>query len=164
MLNLILKRSYRGENYSIGHLYKKKDDGSLEYICDTIEDKDRGLNDSMSVAAIKFKKIFSKTAIPTGTYEVTLNVKSPKYSNFSKYGWAREYNGYLPRLLNVKGYDGILMHVGNTEKDSSGCLIVGYNKVKGKVINSTLAFRKLMHEYLLPAKKKNEKIQITIEY
>lgn len=164
MLNLILKRSYRGEKYSIGHLYKKNDNGSLEYICDTIEDKDRGLTDSMSVAAIKFKKIFSKTAIPTGTYEITMNVKSPKYSNFKKYTWAKAYDGYMPRLLNVKGYDGILIHVGNTENDSSGCLIVGYNKVKGKVINSTVAFGKLMNEYLLPAKKKGEKIQITIQH
>lgn len=163
MLNLILKRSYKGDRYTIGHLYKKCDNGSLEFICDTIEDKDRGLHDGMSTAAIKLRKIFSKTAIPTGTYEIAMHIKSTKYSNFSKYSWAREYEGYLPRLQNVKGYDGILIHVGNTENDTSGCLIVGYNKVKGKVINSTIAFRKLMHEYLLPAKKKNEKIQITIQ-
>jgi hypothetical protein len=43
----------------------------------------------------------------------------------------------LPRLLNVPGFDGILIHRGNTENDSSGCIIVGENKVVGKVINST---------------------------
>lgn len=162
MLNLILKRTYKGKQYTIGHLYKQNADGSLVYICDTIEDVDRGLDDSMTVAQIKAKKVKDQTAIPTGTYTITMGVRSAKYSNFKKYGWSKQYGGFLPRILNVKGYDGILIHVGNTEKDTSGCLIVGQNKVKGKVINSTATFSVLMNDYLLPAKKKGETIKITI--
>ena len=51
---------------------------------------------------------------------------------------------------------------GNTEKDSAGCLIVGENKVVGKVINSKITFEKLMKEYLNPCKKKREKVTIEI--
>lgn len=133
---ILLKRIYKGENYTIGHIYI---DG--EYICDSIEDKDRGLTDQMSEQDIKKTKVVNETAIPTGTYKLTLDVASPKfiqklyYYNFCK--------GKLPRLLGVKGFNGILIHKGNTQKDSSGCIIVGYNKEKGKVINSQEAFEKL---------------------
>ena len=91
-----------------------------------------------------------------------MKVKSPKYSNFSKYSWAKKYDGYLPLLLNVPHFDGVLIHVGNSALDSEGCIIVGENKVVGKVINSVNTFRRLMDDYLVPAKKRNEKIVITI--
>jgi hypothetical protein len=54
--------------------------------------------------------------------------------------------GKLPRILDVKGFAGILMHKGNTAKDSAGCIILGYNKVKGKVIDSQRAFEALYYK------------------
>ena len=65
----------------------------------------------------------------------------------------------LPRVLEVPGYEGILIHKGVDENSTAGCLIVGYNKVKGKVINSQEAFEKL-YEILKVAKNKGEKIEI----
>ena len=70
------------------------------------------------------KKVKNETAIPFGTYEITVN-RSPRFGRD------------LPRLLNVPHFDGILIHRGNTGKDTSGCILVGENKVKGRVINST---------------------------
>jgi hypothetical protein len=126
------------------------------YICDTIEDCDRGLDDSMSTATVKSKKVYGETAIPTGIYEITMNVVSPKFKSKS---WAKPFDGKLPRLLNVKGYDGVLIHVMNKASESLGCIGVGYNTVKGMVTNSTSAFNKLMNDYLLKSK---DKISITI--
>lgn len=60
------------------------------------------------------KKIKGDTAIPTGIYNITLTVTSSKYSNFNKYPYAKFCNGKMPRLLNVPGYEGILIHAGNT--------------------------------------------------
>lgn len=155
-MELRLERIVLRSEYTIGKLYV---DG--EYVCDTIEDTVRDLDKDGKFANGEVK-IHGKTAIPYGRYEITMKVKSPKYSNFSKYSWAKKYDGYLPRLLNVSQFDGVLMHVGNSALDSEGCIIVGENKVIGKVINSVNTFRRLMDEYLVPAKKRNENIVITI--
>lgn len=133
---IVLKRIYKGETYTIGHIYI---DG--EYVCDTIEDKDRGLTDQMNEQDIKKVKVANQTAIPTGTYKLTLDVVSPRF--VKKPYYYSFCKGKLPRLLRVKGFDGILIHRGVDQDSSSGCIIVGYNKVKGKVINSQEAFEKL---------------------
>ena len=49
----------------------------------------------------------------------------------------------MPRLLNVPGFDGILIHPGTTAKDTDGCLVTGENKIKGGVINSVVTWKKL---------------------
>lgn len=134
-MKLKLQRTFKGETYTIGKLYV---DG--EYFCDTIEDKDRGLFQNMPLQQIKEKKIKYQTAIPTGTYKVALSVQSPKFSQKEQYNFC---NGYLPRLIDVPGFEGILIHIGNTAEHSGGCILVGENKVKGKVINSTATFKKL---------------------
>ena len=155
-MELRLKRIALRSEYTIGKLYV---DG--EYVCDTIEDTVRDLDKDGKFANGEVK-IPGKTAIPYGRYEVTMKVKSPKYSNFSKYSWAKKYDGYLPRLLNVPHFEGILIHAGNTAADTEGCICVGLNKVVVRVVDSVNTFRKLMDEYLVPAKKRNEQICIEI--
>ena len=155
-MELILKRIALRSEYTIGKLYVNG-----EYVCDTIEDTVRDLDKDGKFANGEVK-IPGKTAIPYGRYEITMKVKSPKYSNFTKYSWAKKYDGYLPRLLNVPHFDGVLIHVGNSALDSEACVLVGENKVVGKVINSVSTFRRLMDDYLVPAKKRNENIVITI--
>ena len=155
-MELTLKRIALRSEYTIGKLYV---DG--KYVCDTIEDTVRDLDKDGKFANGEVK-IPGKTAIPYGRYEITMKVKSPKYSNFSKYSWAKKYDGYLPRLLNVPHFDGVLIHVGNSALDSEACVLVGENKVVGKVINSVNTFRRLMDEYLVPAKKRNERIFMVI--
>lgn len=149
-MELRLERKFKKERYTIGNLYV---DGV--WFCNTIEDRDRGLRQDMPLSTNKRLKVKNETAIPTGRYRVTLGVKSPKMSQRPAYDFC---NGYVPRLANVPAFDGILIHIGNTEKDSAGCIIVGENKVKGKVINSTETFRRL-YDVL---KKTNDLIYITI--
>ena len=140
MIKLRLERRYKGSKYTIGKLFIND-----EYFCDTIEDIDRGLKSSMSVEYIKKKKVYAETAIPTGTYKIEMT-----YSN--------KFKRILPLLVDVKGFSGIRIHRGNTEKDSSGCIVIGENKVKGKVINST-PYEVVLVKRLLD----EDDIEITIE-
>lgn len=126
-MKLLLKRVALRDTYTIGKLYV---DNHL--FCDTCEDKVRDIE--------REGKVYGKTAIPYGTYKVTLKVQSPKYSQRASYDWCQ---GYLPRLLNVPHFDGILIHAGNTAEDSAGCILVGENKVVGKVINSMATLKRL---------------------
>lgn len=134
-MELLLDRHYKGPSYTIGALYI---DGVK--FCDTLEDTDRGLTQVMDLDEIKKIKKKGVTAIPTGTYDVVMNVVSPKYSTRQQYKFC---NGKLPRLLNVPGFEGMLIHIGNYPKDTDGCILVGFNKVKGAVMNSTDTFNKL---------------------
>lgn len=153
-MELVVDRKWKRQNYTISNLTI---DG--KWFCNVLEDTDRDLDNSMSLAEIMKIKKPSITAIPRGTYEITLNVVSPRFG--SKPFYKEVCNGKLPRLLNVKGFDGVLIHSGNTEKDSSGCLLVGMNKVKGQVINSQDTFRNL-YKLLKDRKNKGEKITIKI--
>lgn len=154
-MELIVDRKWKKQSYTISNLTI---DG--KWFCNVLEDADRGLDDSMSIAKIRELKKPSITAIPRGTYEITLDVISPKYYTNSFY--KQVCNGKVPRLLNVKGFEGILIHAGNTSTDTSGCLLVGMNLEKGKVLKSQETFRKL-YKVLNEAKLRGEDIQITIK-
>lgn len=154
-MKLFLKRIAKKKEYTIGKLYIDN-----VYFCDTIEDTDRGLDQSMTEQQVRSIKIPGKTAIPTGTYKINMNIVSSKFGSNPFYKQA--CNGKLPRLMAVVGYQGVLIHAGNTQCDSSGCLLVGKNKKVGMVIESKETFAKLVKEYLIPANKRNESITITI--
>ena len=138
-MEILVERKWKKDNYTIGNLYING-----KWFSNTLEDKDRGLKDSMSLTEIKTLKKPRITAIPTGTYEVTLNVISPK---FSKYPFYNSINGgRVPRLLNVKGFEGVLIHVMDGPKGaelSEGCIGVGRNLIKGGLLQGKEYYKKL---------------------
>lgn len=151
-MKLTLKRIARKEGYTIGRLYI--DDA---YFCDTLEDRDRGLEQAMPLDMIKRIKVKGETAIPTGTYELSMRHISPKYSRKKAFAFT---GGVMPRLLNVPGYEGVLIHSGNTAADSEGCILVGENKAVGKVLNSMATFKAL---WAVLNQRKSEPITITVQ-
>lgn len=124
-MKLELIRIANRPTYCIGKLYI---DGV--WFCDTIEDTDRGLDNSMSVDEILKKKIKGETAIPTGVYKIEITY-SPKYKRM------------MPLLIGVKGYSGVRIHSGNTSKDTEGCLLVGRNTKVGMVTDSRNTYQRL---------------------
>lgn len=153
-MELKLKRLNKQSTYTEGKLYIDN-----VYVCDTIEDKDRGLTSSMTLEDIKSKKVYGETAIPTGTYSIVMNVVSPKFKDRS---WAKFCDGKLPRLQNVKGFDGVLIHVGNTASDSLGCILVGKKTSAGTISNSSDTFKSL-YEKLQTEVTKGGNINLKIE-
>lgn len=137
---LKLIRKYLKDTYTIGKLYING-----VYFCDTVEDKVRDYNKDGDLNDLGETKVYGETAIPYGTYEVEVTY-SPKFKRD------------LPLIKNVPHFEGIRIHRGNfPNPDSLGCILVGENKVKGGVINST------KYEVELTKKLKEVKEKITIE-
>ncbi len=135
-MKLLLKRIALRDTYTIGKLYVDN-----HYFCDTLEDKVRDLNKDGDLNDAGEGKVAGQTAIPYGTYKVTMDVQSPKFSQRASYAWCK---GYLPRLLNVPHFEGIMIHSGNDATHSAGCILVGENRVKGQVLNSMNTLKRLV--------------------
>lgn len=142
-MEILLKRIFKGAEYTIGKMYV---DGS--YVCDTIEDTDRGLASSMSPAIIAQKKVPGKTAIPTGRYPVVMTF-SPRFKR------------QLPLIERTPGYSGVRIHSGNTAADTDGCILPGFNTKKGMVTNSRVATEKVI-SLIVAAEKRKEKVWLEI--
>ena len=131
------------------------------FFCWTLEPEDRGLTQDMPLEKIKAVKVYGKTAIPKGRYPVELHV-SPKYKDRP---WAKQFDGLIPYILDIPGFDAVAMHVGNTEADTLACPLVGMvrGSKRGRLYDSTQAFTDLMRHYLLPAHERKDKMWITIK-
>ena len=151
-MKLLLRRVALRAAYTVGHLYA---DGVK--ICDTLEDCVRDINRNGRFDNGEIK-IPGHTAIPYGTYRITLDVQSPRFRNRTAY---RFCDGYLPRLLDVPHFEGVLIHIGNTPDDTEGCILVGENRVTGRLVESTATFRRV-YELLRAAADRNEPITIEI--
>ena len=151
-MELMLMRIAKQANYTIGRLSVKLETPEMKcingqlvtetqrYLCDTLEPKRRNLK--------KEKKIPGRTAIPEGRYRVLIT-KSYRFQC------------WLPLLLDVPGFSGIRIHAGNTVKDTTGCIIVGRNKLVGQVLES----RKWLYELkqkIVEAKAREEPVWLTI--
>ena len=151
---ILIQRKYKKGTYTIGNLAI---DGV--WFCNTLEDADRGLKKSMTLQQIREIKVYGETAIPAGEYNIRMDVVSPKYKAVA---WYKSLcGGKMPRLENVPGFDGILIHPGNTALDTYGCILVGLNTVRGKVTNSRQTFSDLYCR-MEAAYKRGEKITVKI--
>jgi hypothetical protein len=139
-MELKLKRTEFTETSTIGEL---SINGVFE--CYVLEDKDRGLTQSMSLAESVATKVHGKTAIPYGTFKIVVT-KSERFSKM------KGKPVYLPLLLNVPNYAGVRIHTGNKPEDTEGCLLPARKKSKNFVSESTLAFNQL-----------NDKINLAIK-
>ena len=140
-MELLLTRNWKKADYTIGRLFVNG-----TFFCNTLE------------PPVKPTKQHPKGCIPLGRYEVSMNIISPKYSKKSAYKWC---GGRLPRLQGVQGFDGILIHAGNSVKDTAGCILVGENKVAGGLVDSQKCLKPLW-ALLEVAYKQREDIYIQI--
>lgn len=142
-MKLKLKRTFFADKYTIGKLYI--DD---VYFCDTLEDTNRDLNKNGKFDGNE-TKVYGSTCIPFGVYTVLLTLSA-------------KFKRELPLLVGVPNFDGVRIHRGNVPADTLGCILVGENKIKGKVINSTPYEEKLV-QMMKAAKGRGETISITIK-
>lgn len=152
---LKVERRWKKSAYTIGRLYVNGD-----YFCNTLEDTDRGLQKFDSITSIGLRKVYGETAIPAGSYTVRMDIVSPKYAAVE---WYKTHcdGGRMPRLLNVPGFEGILIHPGNSALDTYGCLLVGKNTKAGRLTSSRETFAAL-YRIMKAASDRGETINIEI--
>lgn len=142
-MNIRLQRLHSYENYTIGAFYI---DGRLQ--CFTLEDEKRNV------------KVHGETRIPAGVYKLRLQTKgtmSPKYAARFPF-----HKGML-HLQNVPDFEGIFIHIGNTDKDTAGCILLGLSHTIGNnfVSSSTLAYTQA-YNIIAPAIERNDAVSINV--
>ncbi len=145
-MKITIERTWKKADYTIGRMFING-----QRFCNTLEPIDRGLHQKMKTDDIKrtkecFRK--GKVAIPEGSYTVSIS-------------WSPRFKTNLPRLKDVPGFEGILIHQGNTVANTSGCILVGHNTVKGKVMDSRRTLNSLIL-LIRKAEMKNEPIVLTV--
>lgn len=143
-MEIKVDRKWKKPDYTIGNVYV---DG--EFLCNSLEDTDRGLASKMSPAVVRKAKVHGKTAIPTGRYRVVESLSA-------------KFRKTMPEVLRVPGFDGIRIHSGNTASDTEGCILLGKNDVVGKVTNSRY-WTSILYAKIHDAVTTGHKVFITIE-
>lgn len=130
---LQLERIEKQKKYTIGRL----EAGGMKI--DTLERWDGGIKSTSDLIDIYIMKK-KKCAIPSGTYRIVLTCSA----RFSSRSFYKNYSsGLLPRLVGVKGFEGVLIHCGNTVLDTAGCILVGEICGHGILKNSRINYIKL---------------------
>ena len=164
-MEIIIRRTALKDGYTIGNLYIlpeqaanedsitptqtiNKEKAVPEWFCNTMEPTARKLTSQMPQTVIRRHKIIGKTAIPTGRYRILITR-------------SRRFGRWLPLLLNVKGFEGIRIHAGNKPEDTKGCILLGFNRRKGYVLNSTQCVQQLMRR-MTEAMEKGERVFVEV--
>ena len=121
-MELILTRIAKRRAYTIGRLSIVD-----TYFCDTLEPPVLEMKTSVSKEDVlrspKKAEVLKPFAIPEGRYPVVIT-------------WSPKFKMWLPLLLGVPMFEGIRIHMGNTVKDTQGCILVGRNQIVGRVLES----------------------------
>ena len=127
-------------------------------LCDTLEPPSHGLTSATDLKTIRDIKRLGRSAIPSGVYRLILGY-SPRFSPRPFY---KGLGGLMPRLLHVNGFDGVLIHCGNTVVDTCGCILVGRRADSSTLVESQKTYSRLMRQFWIPAAQRDEPIFIEI--
>jgi hypothetical protein len=133
-MELKVMRVFKKDTYTIGNFFIDN-----VWLCNTLEDKVRIINNDCSM------KIYGQTAIPEGKYNVEIV-------------WWEKHQKFYPIIKNVPCFEGILIHAGSSIIDTDGCILIGFNKEKGKLQGGLLIMEEIRKRL-----KDQKDITITIE-
>lgn len=144
-MNILLYRIAKKVTYTIGRIY------FAGCKCDSLENPVRELLDINGDGDFNDPgegKIYGQTAIPAGKYEIKMEM-SPHFKRM------------MPYLQDVPGFSYVMIHAGQDERDTAGCILIGENTKPGKLVNSR-AWSDLLNKKLLEAEERGERNYIEI--
>ena len=151
-MKLEVLRFSSGKDSTSGALFSVVE-GVKTFLCYTLEDEYRD------------NKVYSETRIPAGIYEIRFRTVGGFHAKYSK-RFQDIHKGML-HIVDVPGFDYVLVHCGNTDEHTAGCLLVGdtqnNNMVEedGFIGRSTAAYKRI---YPKIAKALERGEEVTIEY
>jgi len=152
-MKLVVLRISSQEDSTSGILMEEDEQGKWKFLCYTLEDEYRK------------NKINGETRVPAGSYPVVLRKEGGFNERYSK-KFPDMHIGML-HIINVPNFEYILIHIGNTDEDTAGCLLVGNSQESnivqknGFVGSSTNAYKSI---YPPISKAIEEGQEVTIEY
>ena len=143
-LEVLRYRSTKDETLSI--VFDVSD--GREFLCYGLEDEYRT------------KKVYGETRIPAGTYRMELRKEGGFHERYAK-----KFPAFHVGMLHVAGIIGftlVLWHIGNTDEDTAGCLLLGSEPTEqGTITHSTKAYKRV-YQHVAEAMEKGE--GVTVEY
>lgn len=149
MMLQVLRFSSQGTD-TIGLLRDVTDPEDPRFLCFTLEDEYRT------------KKVRGQTRIPAGVYPISLRTEGGFHERYAK-KFPAMHKGML-WIRDVPGFEWILMHIGNDDDDTAGCLLLG-DEVRqnvtgaGRLKNSTACYQRV-YAYVLAALERGEDVRI----
>lgn len=126
--------------------------GERKFLCYTLEDEHRE------------EKVSGETRVPAGTYDLVLRKVGGFHSRYSK-KYGSMHKGML-WVWDVPNFEYILIHTGNTDEHTAGCLLVGnsqqanFGSSNGFIGSSVDAYKRI-YPPIAEAIERNEKVTIT---
>ena len=124
-----------------------------KFVAYTLEDEERAT------------KVYAETAIPRGTYKIKFRKEGGFHTRYSK-KYSDIHLGML-ELQDVPEFEFILIHPGNTDENTAGCILIGdsqennYIKKDGFIGSSVQAYRRV-YPVIAKALENGEKVTIEI--
>jgi hypothetical protein len=134
-LTIEVHRKHYKEEYTIGSLYI-----GGHWVCNTLEPH--------CIDWENETKVSGKTAIPEGCYTVEM-------------GFSTKFKRLVPYLKDVPHFTGIMIHPGNSVINTRGCILVGFNTMRGYLTQSKVAFEKII-EKIRYAERTGNGIEVVI--
>lgn len=145
----VLKRFSSEKDSTLGIFGRYLSATQFKFLCFIVEDEQRTV------------KVAGETRIPAGKYELKLRKWGKWYDKFKA-----DFPEGVFEIVGVPNFTDVLIHTGNTDDDSEGCLIVGNSATQnivgqGAVAESVVAYKRIYPE-LLAELKKSGKIYVMI--
>ena len=143
---------FSSQEDSTSGLFFLEDNNNIQFLCYTLEDEHRA------------SKVRGETRIPAGTYKLKLRTEGGFHERYKK-RFSSIHKGML-QVVDVPNFDYILIHIGNTDEHTAGCLLVGDSQennviVKDGFIGKSTNEYKRIYPDIARAIEKGEEVLIT---
>ena len=150
-MKLKVLRYSGGDDTTLGVLLDVTHNTS-RFLCYTLEDEGRDV------------KVAGETRIPSGEYKVTLRTVGGKHAKYKR-RFPDMHKGML-WVRGVPGFTYVLIHIGNTEDDTEGCLLLGSSSVQNVTKAGSIGASRVAYERVYPqiANALAAGVEVTIQY